>query len=176
MKIIKLLGILGIAFMLSGCEDKDVDRLEDRMDNLEDKIDALLEQNGVNNGTITGNNSGNSDTVINEGEGETTVDTTDIEATIKNYEADANDISKSISKLTTPANRSDAIDLFWEWKYKLEDLENSIDRYENELERMYRTNTLSYSDFRTYDRRLEDIENTLDLAEDDLEYITRYDD
>ena len=41
---------------------------------------------------------------------------------------------------------------------------------------MYRNNTLSYSDFRTFDRRLEDIDNTLDRAEDDLEYITRYDD
>lgn len=65
MKIVKLLGILGVALMLTGCEDRDVDRLEDRMDNLEDKIDALLEQNGVNSGTNTGT-SGNTDTVIND--------------------------------------------------------------------------------------------------------------
>ena len=74
MKFVKLLGILGVALMLTGCESDEVDRLEDRMDNLEDKIDALLEQNGVNSGTNTGT-SGNTDTVINDGEGETTVDT-----------------------------------------------------------------------------------------------------
>lgn len=169
MKIVKLLGILGVALMLTGCEDRDVDRLEDRMDNLEDKIDALLEQNGVNSGTNTG-------TVINDGEGETTVDTSSIEETISSYESDANTLAESISNLSTPASRSDAIDLYWEWKAQLEELENTVDRYENELERMYRNNTLSYSDFRTFDRRLEDIDNTLDRAEDDLEYITRYDD
>lgn len=169
MKIVKLLGILGVALMLTGCEDRDVDRLEDRMDNLEDKIDALLEQNGVNSGTNTG-------AVINDGEGETTVDTSSIEETISGYESDANTLAESISNLSTPASRSDAIDLYWEWKAQLEELENTVDRYENELERMYRNNTLSYSDFRTFDRRLEDIDNTLDRAEDDLEYITRYDD
>ena len=169
MKFVKLLGILSVALMLTGCEDRDVDRLEDRMDNLEDKIDALLEQNGVNSGTNTG-------TVINDGEGETTVDTSSIEETISGYESDANTLADSISNLSTPASRSDAIDLYWEWKAQLEELENTVDRYENELERMYRNNTLSYSDFRTFDRSLEDIDNTLDRAEDDLEYITRYDD
>ena len=175
MKFVKLLGILGVALMLTGCESDEVDRLEDRMDNLEDKIDALLEQNGVNSGTNTGT-SGNTDTVINDGEGETTVDTSSIEETISGYESDADALADSISNLSTPASRSDAIDLYWEWKAQLEELENTVDRYEDELERMYRNNTLSYSDFRTFDRRLEDIDNTLDRAEDDLEYITRYDD
>ncbi len=159
--------------MLTGCNDNEVDRLEDRIDNLEDKIDALLDQNGVNTGGNTGNTT---DTVINEGEGETTVDTSSIEATISGYESDANSLASTISNLTTPSNRSDAIDLYWEYKREIEELENAVDRYENELERMYRNNTLSYNDFRTYDRLLEDIDNILDRAEDDLEYITRYDD
>ena len=158
--------------MLTGCENDEVDRLEDRIDNLEDKIDILLEQNGSNSGTSTDG----TDTVINDGEGETTVDTSSIEETISGYESDADALADSISNLSTPASRSEAIDLYWEWKNKLDDLENTVDRYENELEKMYRNNTLSYSDFRTFDRRLKDIDNTLDRAEDDLEYITRYDD
>lgn len=170
----KIISLLLVALMLTGCNDNEVDHLEDRIDNLEDKIDALLDQNGVNTG---GNNNDNTtDTVINEGEGETTVDTSSIEATIDEYETDANSLASTISNLTTPSNRSDAIDLYWEYKREIEELENAVDRYENELERMYRNNTLSYNDFRTYDRLLEDIDNILDRAEDDLEYITRYDD
>lgn len=174
MKIVKLLCIFSIVLMLTGCEDREVDRLEDRMDNLEDKIDTLLEQNGINSGI---NNSGSStDTVINNGEGTTTVDTKTIEKTISDYKNDADVLANSVSKLSTPANRSDAIDLYWEYKVQLENLENLIDRYENELEGMYRNNTLSYNDFRNYDRQLEDVDNTLSRAEDDLEFITNYDD
>lgn len=174
MKIVKLLGILSVALLLTGCEN---DHLEDRMDLLEDKIDTLLDQNGnYGNGNSTGNNNSTNNTIINDGEGETTVDTTTIESTISGYKNDADTLASSISKLSTPTSRSDAINLYWEYKAQLENLETSIDRYENELERMYRNNTLSYNDFRNYDRQLEDIENVLDQAEDDLEYITQYDD
>ena len=55
-------------------------------------------------------------------------------------------------------------------------MDNEIDAYEDELERMYRNNTLSYNDFRNYDYDLESIEDILDKAEDKLEFITNYDD
>ena len=168
MKIVKIIGIIGISLLLFGC-DNEVDRLEDKVDLLEDKIDALLDQNNINTST-------SNDSVINDGEGSTTVDTSNIESTIKNFENEANDLLNSINKLSTPSKRSDAIDLFWDWKVEIEKLDNEIDSYENELERMYRNNTLSYSDFRTYDYDLESIEDILDKAEDNLEFITNYDD
>ena len=171
--IIKFSCLVMACFLLTGCNDNDIDRLEHQVENLEDKIDALLNQNGNYNNNNTGSSN---DNVINNGEGETTVDTATIETTINGFETDANALANNINGLSIPTNRTDAIDLYWEYKIQLENLETSIDRYEDELERMYRTNSLSYNDFRTYDRQLEDIENTLDRAEDDLEYITRYDD
>ena len=166
MKIVKIIGIIGMSLLLFGC-DNETDRLEDKVDLLEDKIDALLDQNNINS---------SNDSVINNGEGTTTVDTSNIENTIKDYENKANDLLDSINKLSTPSNRSDAINLFWEWKVEIEKLDNEIDTYEDELERMYRNNTLSYNDFRNYDYDLESIEDILDKAEDKLEFITNYDD
>ena len=159
MKVGKLIIIIGMSLLLFGC-DNEVDRLED-------KIDALLDQNNINS---------SNDSVINNGEGTTTVDTSNIENTIKDYENKANDLLDSINKLSTPSNRSDAINLFWEWKVEIEKLDNEIDTYEDKLERMYRNNTLSYNDFRNYDYDLESIEDILDKAEDNLEFITNYDD
>lgn len=166
MKVGKLIIIIGMSLLLFGC-DNEVDRLEDKVDLLEDKIDALLDQNNINS---------SNDSVINNGEGTTTVDTSNIENTIKDYENKANDLLDSINKLSTPSNRSDAINLFWEWKVEIEKLDNEIDAYEDELERMYRNNTLSYNDFRNYDYDLESIEDILEKAEDNLEFITNYDD
>ena len=166
MKVGKLIIIIGMSLLLFGC-DNEVDRLEDKVDLLEDKIDALLDQNNINS---------SNDSVINNGEGTTTVDTSNIENTIKDYENKANDLLDSINKLSTPSNRSDAINLFWEWKVEIEKLDNERDTYEDELERMSRTNTLSAKDFRNYDYDLESIEDILDKAEDKLEFITNYDD
>ena len=166
MKVGKLIIIIGMSLLLFGC-DNEVDRLEDKVDLLEDKIDALLDQNNINS---------SNDSVINNGEGTTTVDTSNIENTIKDYENKANDLLDSINKLSPPSNRSDAINLFWEWKVEIEKLDNEIDTYEDKLERMYRNNTLSYNDFRNYDYDLESIGDILDKAEDNLEFITNYDD
>ena len=88
MKVVKIIGIIGISLLLFGC-DNEVDRLEDKVDLLEDKIDALLDQNNINTST-------SNDSVINNGEGTTTVDTSNIESTIKNFE---NEIRKYEDKL-----------------------------------------------------------------------------
>ena len=167
---IKIISLLVIVSLLTGCNDNKTEILVEKVDNLEEKIDSLLEQNNIN----TPNDS--STTITNDGEGETTVNTSEIEDTISEYNDEATNIQNNIENLTIPNNRSETIDLYWEWKRTIEELETKLDRYENELESMYRNNELSYTDFRTFDRQLEDIENILDRAEDDLEYQTNYDD
>ena len=167
---IKIISLLVIVSLLTGCNDNKTEILEEKVDNLEEKIDSLLEQNNIN----TPNES--STTITNDGEGETTVNTSEIEDTISEYNDEATNIQNNIENLTIPNNRSETIDLYWEWKRTIAELETKLDRYENELESMYRNNELSYTDFRTFDRQLEDIENILDRAEDDLEYQTNYDD
>lgn len=131
--------------------------------------------NNNNNNTNNNQSSGSSNNSTSSGS-TTSVNTSGITSTLSDYTKEAESIENSINNLTIPSNRSEVISLYWEWKEKLETLENKIDRYEDELERMYRNNQLSYSDFRTFDRELESIENILDKAEDILEYRTNYDD
>ncbi len=168
---LKITCLVAAGLLLTGCNDSEIDRLEDKVEHLEEKIDALLDQ-----GNISTPNNDNFNNVTNNGEGTTTVDTSSITSNINTYRTEADNMYDSISKLNIPSNRSEVIDLYWEWKINIEDLENRLDRYENELERMYRNNELSYTDFRTFDRKIEDIENTLDRAESELEYLTNYDD
>lgn len=171
-KTFKLTCLVILGLLLSGCNDEEIDRLENQVNNIEEKIDALLDQNGINTTDPTYDNT----TITNDGEGTTTVDTTDITSTIENFNSEAEEIRNSIDNLSIPNNRSETIDLYFEWKYTIEDLENRLDRYEDSLERMYRNNELSYTDYRSFDRQIEDIENVLDRAEDELEYQTNYDD
>ncbi len=166
----KFVCLLIAGLLLTGCNnDNKIEELEEQVDHLEEKIDALLEQN---NTTVEDNKT----TITNDGEGTTTVDTSEITSTISSYNSDALDIQNSINNLKIPSSRSETIDLYFEWKYKIEDLENELDRYEDTLEKMYRNNELSYTDFRSFDKEIEDIENILDKAEDELEYQTNYDD
>lgn len=168
---LKVCMIIGLSVALSACDNEENEMLVNRVNHLEEKIDTLLEQNGINSNDIT-----NNDTVINDGEGSTTVDTSEIEKNLDNYQTEANDISTDIDNLKVSSNRSETINLFFKWKATIEELDTKLDYYENELESLYLNNELSYSDYRKYDREIEDIENILDKAENNLEYKTNYDD
>lgn len=124
------------------------------------------------------NTSSNNTTSSNSNsyQGTTTVDTKGITSTLNTYSNEAKDIQNSINNLTIPSNRGEVIRLYFEWKRKIETIEDKLDRYEDELERMYYNNQLSYSDYKTFDRDLESVEDLLDKAEDTLEYRTNYDD
>ena len=171
--------------------DYEIDAINGAMIKAENEYDddAL-----VNNNSSTSNNSSNSSgssssannssssstnnnsSSSSSGQGSTSVDTSGITSTLSDYTKEAESIQSSINSLTIPSNRSETVSLYWEWKSKIETLENKMDRYEDELERMYRNNQLSYNDYRTFDRQLESIEDILDRAGDNLERRTNYDD
>ena len=128
------------------------------------------------NHTSSNNSSNNSSSSSNTNQSTTSVNTSGITSTLSDYSTEAESLQNSINSLTIPSNRSETINLYWEWKNKIETLENKLDRYEDELERMYRNSQLSYNDYRTFDAQLESIEDILDRAEDILEDRTNYDD
>ena len=128
------------------------------------------------NHTSSNNSSNNSSSSSSTNQSTTSVNTSGITSTLSDYSTEAESLQNSINSLTIPSNRSETINLYWEWKNKIETLENKLDRYEDELERMYRNSQLSYNDYRTFDAQLESIEDILDRAEDNLEDRTNYDD
>ena len=106
---LKVCMIIGLSVALSACDNEENEMLVNRVNHLEEKIDTLLEQNGINSNDII-----NNDTVINDGEGSTTVDTSEIEKNLDNYQTEANDISTDIDNLKVSSNRSETINLFFQ--------------------------------------------------------------
>lgn len=167
--VCKILLVFVLCLTICSCEKNENELLVDKINELENKINTLIDDN-------SNYSDNNYDDVINNGEGNTTIDTNEIVNTLNEYKNNANDILNNINDLKVPNKRSEVIDLFFKWKTTIEKLDTELDYYENDLENMYRNNELSYTDFRKYDNDIENIEDILDKAEDTLELKTNYDD
>lgn len=87
-KIWKISSLLCICFLLSGCTNQDVDRLEEKVNLLEDKIDLLLQQNNMDSSNVSGNHDDSS--------ANNATDLTLIESIIANYRQEATQLKTDI--------------------------------------------------------------------------------
>lgn len=71
---------------------------------------------------------------------------------------------------------SEDMDRFFVLKQEEKKIDDDLDRYEDELEYLYRKGSLTRDDYRSLERELERLEDRLDAAEDTLEYIYGIDD
>ena len=122
------------------------------------------------------NNSSNNNQTTGTTGGATTTDTSGISTTITGYSNDANTIINTINNIQRPSDYQEISSLYREWKNKIEALENTIDNYEDELERMYERSKITYANYKQYEQELEIIEERLEQAEETLEYRLGYDD
>ena len=121
------------------------------------------------------NNSSNNNQTTGTG-GATTTDTSGISTTITGYSNDANTIINTINNIQRPSDYQEISSLYRKWENKIEALENTIDNYEDELERMYERSKITYANYKQYEQELEIIEERLEQAEETLEYRLGYDD
>lgn len=81
------------------------------------------------------------------------------------------------AKATTPGNDASAnYDTYRAMDRELSDMEDQLDRCEDEAEHDYRQGLLSRTELKNLERELEKLEDDLDWAEDDLEYRFGIDD
>ena len=81
------------------------------------------------------------------------------------------------AKATTPGNDASAnYDTYRAMDRELSDMEDQLDRCEDEAEHDYRQGLLSRTELKELERELEKLEDDLDWAEDDLEYRFGIDD
>lgn len=106
----------------------------------------------------------------------TTIDVSKIKDDISEFDKDADEIEKLVDKAEPKNSRQDNYDAYTKISVKIEDLENKIDRYDDELENMLRDGKLSRSDYKDYEYQLESIEDRLDRFDEKLEYIFGIDD
>ncbi len=88
---------------------------------------------------------------------------------VSGYEEKVN----TVVSASTPA---EDMELFFALKQEEKQIDDILDLHEDELEYLYRKNSLSRDEYRTLEYELERLEDRLDDAEDQLEYIFGIDD
>jgi len=82
----------------------------------------------------------------------------------------------SVGSTTPDINNSGNLDQFFSLKRKGDQIEHSLENYENSLEYQYRAGTLTREDYKKLDREIERLEEHLDAAYDRLEIAFDIDD
>ncbi len=86
----------------------------------------------------------------------------ELSATVDSF---TNDVA---SILASSANKS--IEQFFTYKQTAEQIDNSLDQYEDWLESQYNQKAMTRDEYKSYERALDKLEDKLDDAEDNLEY------
>lgn len=86
----------------------------------------------------------------------------ELTATVDSF---TNDVA---SILASSANKT--IEQFFTYKQTAEQIDNSLDQYEDWLEAQYNQKAMTRDEYKSYERALDKLEDKLDAAEDNLEY------
>lgn len=101
------------------------------------------------------------------GAGATTYTMEELTTMVNDYVAKA--------EAATPSGSND-IEQFFSLKQEANQVENELERHEDELERQYRDGALTRDEYRANERELDHLDDLLDAAEDQLEYVFGIDD
>ena len=101
------------------------------------------------------------------GAGATTYTLEELTTMVNDYVAKA--------EAATPSGSND-IEQFFSLKQEANQVENELERHEDELERQYRDGALTRDEYRANERELDHLDDLLDAAEDQLEYVFGIDD
>lgn len=177
------------ALSLSGCQSKQTDtesealrqqitQLEQQIQNLEQQISSDSESTPENNTAPTQapaeDNAAPEAPASNEAPADTpSPSTTD---TLEELTAQVAAYEEKVSSAASSGSPSEDMDQFFTLKQEEKKIDDDLDRYEDELEYLYRKGSLTRDDYRSLERELERLEDRLDAAEDTLEYIYGIDD
>ena len=87
-----------------------------------------------------------------------------------------NAYADKVNAATPNASASDSMDQFFTLKQEKKQIDDMLDRHEDELEYLYKNNSLTREEYKKLERDLERLEDQLDDAEDQLEYLFGIDD
>ena len=177
------------ALSLSGCQSKQTDtesealrqqitQLEQQIQNLEQQISSDSESTSENNTAPAQapaeDNAAPEAPASNEAPADTpSPSTTD---TLEELTAQVAAYEEKVSSAASSGSPSEDMDQFFTLKQEEKKIDDDLDRYEDELEYLYRKGSLTRDDYRSLERELERLEDRLDAAEDTLEYIYGIDD
>ena len=169
MKKLKVLGLMALmTFVLAGCQQNSSDReevLEEQIAQLEQQVTSLEKEKEEA--------SSQAENVSNSGEAENKPLSDD---SLKTLEDAVMKVVAEADKSNPSGSREENQTRFFEMKGKLQEIEDRLDRFEDNIESQYRQGKIDYEKARKAEIELERLEDQLDKAEDSLENRFGYDD
>lgn len=170
----RALAIVIVTTLLTGCQSNagssaETEALKEQIAQLEKQI-AALEQQAANNNVANNNVANNSVTKDNAAdEALTTYTMQELESMVGAFvqKADAAALSGSAAQ---------DLEQFFALKQEEKQIDDLLDHHEDELEDLYKVQSLTREDYKRLERELERLEDKLDAAEDQLEYMFGIDD
>lgn len=96
--------------------------------------------------------------------------------TLDSLTESVNDIVQKIDNVNVSGNNDEEHEAFIKLNRDLEEIENKLDYYEENMENDFEQGRLSYDEARETEFKIEKLEDKLDRAEEILEYTFGYDD
>lgn len=186
-------GIIGV-LLLTGCNsgssNAETEALKEQIAQLEQQVQSLQEGAAASEGAVTAGD----DVQVQPGTADDTqaqpADNTGDTSKAETSESGTLSTTRTMEELTdlvdayvekagaASPNGTDAenMESFFNLKQEEKEIDHALDLHEDELEYLYRQNTLTRDEYRKLERELEQLEDRLDQAEDDLEYLFGIDD
>lgn len=187
-------GMLGI-LLLTGCSSNsstaETEALKEQIAQLEQQVQSL-EEAAVSEGAITAGDDAQPDADANATDDAQTPpeDTAGDTSKTETAESGTPSTTRTMEELTglvdayvekagaaSPGGTdTENMESFFNLKQEEKEIDHALDLHEDELEYLYRQDSLTRDEYRKLERELEQLEDRLDQAEDDLEYLFGIDD
>ena len=177
--------------LLTGCSassSAETEALKNQVAQLEQQIADLQAANSADDAQAADAQAGDAQAAdAQAGDAQTPAETQGTQTTI-DPAAGAGATTYTLEELTTMVNDyvakaeaatpsgSNDIEQFFSLKQEANQVENELERHEDELERQYRDGALTRDEYRANERELDHLDDLLDAAEDQLEYVFGIDD
>ena len=177
--------------LLTGCSassSAETEALKEQVAQLEQQIADLQAANDADSAAAADAQAGDAQAAdAQAGDAQTPAETQGTQTTI-DPAAGAGATTYTLEELTTMVNDyvakaeaatpsgSNDIEQFFSLKQEANQVENELERHEDELERQYRDGALTRDEYRANERELDHLDDLLDAAEDQLEYVFGIDD
>lgn len=170
----RALAIVIVTTLLTGCQSTagssaETEALKEQIAQLEKQI-AALEQQAANNNVANNNAANNSVTKDNA------VDEALTTYTMQELESMVGAFVQKADAAAPSGSAAQDLEQFFALKQEEKEIDDLLDHHEDELEDLYKVQSLTREDYKQLERELERLEDKLDAAEDQLEYMFGIDD
>ena len=168
---------------LVGCSQSGSSADADRIAELEREVDELKAQQAGTQDQGSSTDASNSqqgtatDSSTAATQQQSTTQTTEFaDATVADFSARADELIAEADAATPPADRSELIQMYFDYDSRFEALEHEIDLYDDQKELEYRNGAITFEQYRQIDIQLDTIEHKMDVSIESLEWRFGVDD